>query len=789
MSLLSIVIFFSSLSFFVTEEVLAAKVSKCEHFWRNLEGEYEISGKVVGENVGISPFLTVEQKMSRSGGLGKYTCILEINRDDVLNGLYFYIGEVGDASTLKVVSTPLGLSQKLPISHGLYEDTGKKAEYYRVVPFWVNLRDIYEGDGEHRVDIIYSDIVFPQSGMRSGLPTVEDFQGVVKRFISDSPRITVFLGFCLVYLFCLFIGVFWKGVPLKNRWGIVSASMASFCVIFSITTIPRMLIDPFLAIKMNRVITVVAPLLLFWPFFNYLKFNSKSHVYLSIYSQLVMAVIGVLVLWNLPPESFLFGTLYWGFIVIQLGLYPIVLSILSWKGQLQGAFSSSHSKIPQYLFFLLGSVVIRDVLAQTVFSDFNSVFYSHFVFFNLLLATLIYLQLAHQKNILDFQNEIQMIKNRAIAMIIKPATHNLVFNNLAKDLGVLSKAGRVSISELVDSNSHRFVGYSGNFKNILGIQKIENNSRIHTIVEQNKTQFWLQVPKFGFDSSTGSDEKTDVAIIPFHFKDRVIGFACFTNFQGGSIPRFVRDRLELIREECGILLSVFLQESIAEKQSKLLEINRLRVYPLRQESELYFFNHFGVNDQIGSPTFLLGDMVNSTVLRKEYGNRLARTVNLQLKQLFEEFKQDGIVIDLLKGDEVQIVIPNQDVDSSTAVSANKALKLVKYISDSQSAFNQIPQIELGVHINYRFVVSQCTVDEREEGKGQAFRLFKYMSHSEIDHVARVLNNVASAGECIVLDSVFNQLSDTSDFFALKPFRLKGVPNSLNLYVYKIRNVS
>jgi hypothetical protein len=166
-------------------------------------------------------------------------------------------------------------------------------------------------------------------------------------------------------------------------------------------------------------------------------------------------------------------------------------------------------------------------------------------------------------------------------------------------------------------------------------------------------------------------------------------------------------------------------------------------------------------------------------------------VNLQLKQLFEEFKQDGIVIDLLKGDEVQIVIPNQDVDSSTAVSANKALKLVRYISDSQSAFNQIPQNELGVNINYRFVVSQCTVDEREEGKGQgqAFRLFKYMSHSEIDHVARVLNYVASAGECIVLDSVFNQLSDTSDFFALKPFRLKGVPNSLNLYVYKIKNVS
>jgi len=216
----------------------------------------------------------------------------------------------------------------------------------------------------------------------------------------------------------------------------------------------------------------------------------------------------------------------------------------------------------------------------------------------------------------------------------------------------------------------------------------------------------------------------------------------------------------------------------------LLELNRLRVYPLRQESEMYFFSHFGVNDQIGSPTFLLGDMVNSTSIRKEFGSRLSKIVDMQLRQLFIDFKSDGIVIDLLKGDEIQIVIPNQDVDLSTSVAANKSAKIVKYISDPKSSFNLIPETHLGIQLKYRFVISQCSMDEHDDSKGQAFRLFKYMSHSEIDHVARVLNFVASSGECIVLDSVFAQLDNKADFFRLKPIRLKGVSTSLSLYSYK-----
>lgn len=732
----------------------------------------------------MSPFLSNDQKLSRSGGVGKYSCQVVIDRNDVLNGLYLYIGEIGDASSLSVVSSPLGKSQKLAISHGLYEETGKKPIYHRVLPFWVSLRDVYEADGTHQIDIKYNDIVFPQSGLRSGLPTIENNHGIAIRFISDSPRITIFLVFCFGYLFCTLIASFWKGVPLQNRWGIISASIAAFAVIFSVTTIPRMLIDPFVAIKLNRVITVIAPALLFWPFFNYLKFSSNRVAYLYVGRQVLLAGLGAIFLWYLPAENPLFGTVYWGFVFFQLGVYPLVLAGMSLVNKLQSAFTPTHSKVPIYVFIVLGSVVIRDVLAQVVFSDFNSVFYSHFIYFNILLGALFYFQVVHQKSVLDFQNEIQMIKNNAISMIIKPATHSLVFNNLAKDLGDLTKAKRVSISELVDLSSHRFVGYSGDFSNSIGIQKIEPSSRIHSIIAGNKTQFWLKVPKFGLGRSNGGVEKTDVAIVPFHFKQKVIGFACFTNFQGGSIPLFVSDRLELIREECGILLSLFLQESVAEKQSKLLELNRLRVYPLRQESEMYFFNHFGVNDQIGSPTFLLGDMVNSTSIRKEFGSRLARTVNLQLQQLFADFKDEGIVIDLLKGDEVQIVIPNQDVDISTSAAANKSVKLIRYITDPNSLFNLIPVKELGIQIKYRFVISQCTVDERDETKGQAFRLFKYMSHTEIDHVARVLNFVASSGECIILESVFSQLEDTSDFFRLKPVRLKGVPNSLSLYSYR-----
>src|SRR4051794_39382220 len=95
----------------------------CTHFRLN-DQKHIPSGKEVGFDVGLSPF----------GQDGVYECSVRLTEPSSVETPYLYLGEIGDASYVNVVSKDEGPLTIAPILHGLNPKVTENAKYVRFLP-------------------------------------------------------------------------------------------------------------------------------------------------------------------------------------------------------------------------------------------------------------------------------------------------------------------------------------------------------------------------------------------------------------------------------------------------------------------------------------------------------------------------------------------------------------------------------------------------------------------------------------------------------------------------------
>jgi hypothetical protein len=352
-------------------------------------------------------------------------------------------------------------------------------------------------------------------------------------------------------------------------------------------------------------------------------------------------------------------------------------------------------------------------------------------------------------------------------------------NSVAELISTALGPARVSILEIV-GGSHKFLGFAGSFKDTEGLTELSLSSPVReAVVSGDAVIGWSQVrtPEF----VTGS-KKTQYAILPLRHKHEVVGTLCLTNFSTGSMMPFVAARLGRVQLEAELLMSLLLSERQNRAKATLIEVTRLRTHRLLSKSEEYFLAHFRISDALTEPAFIAGDLADSTPLRRQFGERVRVAQDNQLEYIFERFKHHGIIVNRDKGDFLSVTIPNQARDSDRLSSLRKAYEILTFLANPDLEFLSIPRAAgILTPFQYKFVCSQVSVPLRTPTDTGVVPSLGLLTDSEMDLASRVIDKVAYAGECILLERAWSQIPIDASIIEIAPHRVKGIERAPRVF--------
>jgi len=749
---------------------------ECKHFWK-MGAERVLSGKEVGADVGNSPY----------GSDGVYECRIFITQHDVLEGRYLFLGEVGDASYVQPVSGPNVPLASLPIYHGLSPDATVSSRYLRFVPFVVSLRDLYQADGWHTFELHYRDLIPLQTGIRSGRPSIESTQGAIQRAVFNAPGLSYHLVQIIVFIVIGISVLWWRGVPAANRLRLAATSFGAGAVVVSITSLPRFFLsNPLLTIQINDVVNMISLAMTFLPLVGNVEFQSGRFKWVAG-GIIGFACVYSATYWFFPAGGtagfrvFSFGAL------IFASLYPLGLFWMWRTGVLRPTVSLAGQGITGSSYWLLFFSLLGfwdagiNLLLLNIQFQF---FLTHFLFWLPALIWQIRLQAKESEAQRILPNEIDKIKNVALRKIAADPVGARSLDEVCQGYAQLTGADRVSIVEILEGQI-KFHGIHGSYERVEGLQPLATDSLIRTVektgVLQSGVTAVCTVPKIGVAApKTWSSE---FYILPLRHQGRLRGAFCLTNFNSGYMSAFLRQRLGSLQSEVEVLFSLLLLERDNRAQANLLQMARLRVHAMQLKSEKYFLDSFVVSDRMQQPAFIVGDLVDSTPLNKVYGAHKTRSIIHQfLERLFERFKHLGIIVSSRNGDEISIIIPNQEGDDGPEAAIARAYEVIESLSFDSDLAQIAKENGIGIPFQFKYAASQASNPNENEALSSAIGLLSVVTDSEIDSAYRVMSKVALAGECILLPRLAQEIGKYADLIEVSRDRLKGISSSLSFYL-------
>jgi hypothetical protein len=288
----------------------ASNFADCTHYWLN--GNLEIpSGKLVGEDVGQSPF----------GSTGIYRCKLYISASDLKETKYLFIGEVGDASFFRLDSID-DERKAFVVTHGLEPDSSESPTYLRYLPFVINIHTFFERSGTYSFEIRYTDIVPLQVGLRSGVPALESTKSLLKRILLSIPAL-IFHIFQIGYLIISFFAfIFWSRMKVSRKAVLCSAALFGAFVVFQITAVPRSFLSPEVSLRLTVLSQFFAIPWIFAGFLEFYEFPIGSTSKKLIFFSFIGAGVSIVVLSIWSPFNYSYFSLFSTFLTL-LAVIPL----------------------------------------------------------------------------------------------------------------------------------------------------------------------------------------------------------------------------------------------------------------------------------------------------------------------------------------------------------------------------------------------------------------------------------------------------------------------------------
>jgi len=791
----------------LSEAAHASEVA-CVHFWETEAGPVP-SGKEVGIDVGRRDQDSGAAYLGTSSARGHYDCKVWISEQDMRSGRFLYIGEVGDASALHVVKAPMNHGKfPLPVFHGLSDDLSSTPTYTRPFPFWVPLRDIYVGEGEYDLRISYQDLVYPQTGIRSGAVSLEDLRGLIKRFFRDAPRMNIFLLEAFLLIFSAIACLFWLGTPWRQRWPIFMGAVAGAWVVFSGTSAPRFFMDPLLAIKLNDIGAIFAfPLVT-----NSLRsvtigYRAMTWNLLLCAQLLACFVVGSCLLMSDSSSSH-YLYLYFGSMTLTAGVVPLCLAVEAARGRLQDRGSIRYNHVLAVVLSFLGGVGVWDLSINTFVLKYRFEFFLYYAYFSVATGYVFTVSRMESSNDRRFSDGLSEFKQKSLEAIALEGGDNLPFTRALAILSHLVGSGRASIQE-INGRRSRLLGASGDYDLAEEWKELGSGSPIAksvsglgTIVVQRAASHYhlgkrlSTKTKCGTASSLGPEE--EYAILILRTTPGVCGALCLTGFKNRRLSGFLKARLERVVKDVDLIFSLAISQRWNRAFNAIMQANRLRIYPLQISCEKYFLENFQMSTALREPCFIVGDVVDSTPLKQSYAEDvIAAIIDEQLEFLFAKFNHFGIVISRFEGDAVSIMVPNQRGDESAKSAVQRGFVILSFLANPDAAFIKIARNHgVILPVGYKFVMSAAKIRstslgegksaEAEDSSGHALVLaFQQISSTHIDVATRILKNVAVADECLVVGWVADQLDQADGrLLPLPPHRLKGDKSGTTIFRVK-----
>lgn len=316
---------------------------QCVHFWINSSGAWIPSGRPVGIDVGKSPF----------GDRGGYQCTANLDRSD--DARYLYIGEVGDAAFVRYDGKEAAIVGR----HGLEGPEDTSPVYLRWFPFVLPLSQFPTSERTVQFRLQYVDLFPSQSGLRTGVPTIETKLGVIRRLVLDFPAL-LYNAVQIAFLAFLTVGfLFPSPVPWKTRGVLAIGSFAAAMVILQLTAIPRSLFNPTVSHWLNQTIQMFA--VPAWAgcllvFFSVRPGFPIRHV-LHAYSLAFLIGFAIHQLFGKGTEPYSFGI----FMLVFAGLPLIIFGIAILKGLLKPSDSTAKYTFFPVFLILAGVAFFIDI--------------------------------------------------------------------------------------------------------------------------------------------------------------------------------------------------------------------------------------------------------------------------------------------------------------------------------------------------------------------------------------------------------------------------------------------
>lgn len=748
----------------------------CEHYWER--GEKVIrSDRTVGQDVGNPP----AEEFDRTGS---YLCRVLLSKNDVQNGRYLFVGEVGDASYLRVLRVNGRPVERLAINHGLSPNKESEAVYTRYWPFWLPVRDIFIEDGIHEFGIRYKDLFPFQVGIRSGPPTLELWPGVLKRALTCSPAFTIHV---IQFLTFILLALSFATVPKlrpAERLVFASACIASAWVILQLSAIPRSFIPQAWATRLNDFSQLLSfPLLgaALLQFFQPARSDTRRRILVSHFTA-ACACVGYL--WLLPTRDMNYLRIYGLFLLLTGGIPCFLLGLGIKRGWLSFNGGPVVPRSVPFLFLGLGVLYAFDIVNLSLLQS-RFYYFNHFLFFSSLLVCIWRLHGDVGPNELKLRNELDSQNRRAYGAIASNSQDEVgTLRTFTEDIARLLESGRISILEVVDSML-RFVGHYGAYTNTQGLHEVRVPSLVSSAIESGEIQYG-RMP-----SRLDPRLETDVVVIPLHNNSRVIGVLSATEFEGGQLPLFYKDRLQTIKHECEPVLSLLLSERHNRSKDRLITMMRNRTHPLQLRSEEYFLKNFDISPTIQSHAFIYGDLVGSVILNERYKstNAVERAIDEHLSEVWERFKHLGVVVSRTNGDMISFVVPNQVSDKSEKEAVLRCFEILEYLSWSGSELQQIGRKHgISMALQYRFAMSRIEKPLFAKPGDESLKSFNLLVDEAIDAAARVISSVALDGECIVMEPARTCLETAPGLVEVDSQRLKGKKVAVRLWTLRGDNL-
>ncbi len=245
------------------------------------------------------------------------------------------------------------------------------------------------------------------------------------------------------------------------------------------------------------------------------------------------------------------------------------------------------------------------------------------------------------------------------------------------------------------------------------------------------------------------------------------------------LPTLFLKNKNLIESQIKKYGEIFFRQNELIKKNELLSMMRGRVHPHQTLSEEYFLENFEFSAVLKTHALIRGDLVGSTSLNEVYGAKtIEEIIDIYFLELFEKYKEKGIIINRLNGDEVYFIFPALSSDAFSEDCIERCYSFLQDIVGHEEALALISKKQgVLMPLRYRFVMN--TADNLKSDV--ALKSMNQVADGELDAMKRVLDYVAGEGECVVMENAFNQIKEKSLLIELPSQRLRGKLKNIRLF--------